>query len=191
MQDDVFLLDLNTAIAILSASCAIIGMVTAWVLENRANRKATAMDAVANKLLPFYGLIIEFTTKMNLFMMMYETIKYEDLGIKTQKLYMMAGEAFVYMNDLKSKQLAINLMQILEAIELVKPRVTSESIITSISKTLPLLGLLKNHLEVYLEGYSRALKVSKFDTTQLQESADLHAERTLVEIIQLGSDQEQ
>jgi hypothetical protein len=81
-------------------------------------------------------------------------------------------------------------MQILEAIELVRPRIDSQTMIVSISKTLPLLGLLKNHLEVYLEGYSRALKVSSFDSVHLQESADLHAEQTLLEIIQLGTKQE-
>lgn len=43
--------------------------------------------------------------------------------------------------------------------------------------------------KVGVDGYSRALKVTEFDTAQLRESADVHAERTLVEIIQLVSDQ--
>ena len=187
MQDLVDL-DGGVLLAIASITLATISMILAWINESRQNRRATAMDAVANRFLPFYSIVIEGMTKLNLFMMMYQKISFSDLNIDTQMFHERAGESFVYMRENESRQLAINTIQILEAISLQASRVDSMKIAMAASKALPLLGLLKDHIESYLASYSNALNVPSPDTTSIKEMAEAHAESTLLEIVQLDSE---
>lgn len=191
MQTELTLIDIGTVISIASVAIAILGMIVAWISESRNNRRKTAMDAIANRLLPFYSLVLEGLSKINLFMMMYKSIQYKDLGLDSQEFHQKAGEAFVYMRDINSRQLVINTIQILDAIQLVQDKTTSERIAITISKILPLLGLIKNHIEVYLDKYSDALDVPSPDLNTLNEIADSHAEAALLEVIQIGADEKE
>ncbi|MFW9977605.1 MAG: hypothetical protein ACFFEJ_05910 [Candidatus Thorarchaeota archaeon] len=191
LQTELTLIDIGTVISIASVAIAILGMIVAWISESRNNRRKTAMDAIANRLLPFYSLVLEGLSKINLFMMMYKSIQYKDLGLDSQEFHQKAGEAFVYMRDINSRQLVINTIQILDAIQLVQDKTTSERIAITISKILPLLGLIKNHIEVYLDKYSDALDVPSPDLNTLNEIADSHAEAALLEVIQIGADEKE
>ena len=184
-------MDIGTIISLISVAIAIIGMIIAWISESRNNRRTIAMDAVANRLLPFYSLVLESLSKLNLFMMMYKSIQYKDLKIDSQEFHQKAGEAFVYMRDVNSRQLVINTIQILDAIQLIQERTESEEIAIAASKILPLLGLIKNHIEIYLDKYSNALDVPSPDVNTLKEIAGSHAESTLLEIIQIGIDEKE
>jgi hypothetical protein len=183
--------DIGTIVSLTSVALAIIGMVIAWISESRSNRRTTAMDAIANRLLPFYSLVLEGLSKLNLFMMMYQSIQYRDLGLDPQDFHQKAGEAFVYMRDVNSRQLVINTIQILDAIQLIQDRTESEEIAIAVSKVLPLLGLIKNHIEIYLEEYSNALDVPSPDVDTLKEIAGSHAESTLLEVVQSGTNEKE
>jgi len=186
LQTELTLIDIGTIISLASVAIAIIGMIIAWISESRNNRRTTAMDATANRLLPFYSLVLEGMSKLNLFMMMYKSIQYKDLGLNSQEFHQKAGEAFVYMRDINSRQLVINTIQILDAIQLIQEKTESEDIAIAASKLLPLLGIIKNHIEVYLDEYSNALDIPSPDLDTLKGIADSHAESTLLEIIQIG-----
>ena len=191
LQTELTLVDIGTILSLASVALAIIGMIIAWISESRNNRRTTAMDAVANRLLPFYSLVLEGLSKLNLFMMMYKSIQYQDLGLDPQDFHQKAGEAFVYMRDINSRQLVINTIQILDALQLIQEKTDSEEIAIAVSKVLPLLGLIKNHIEVYLEEYSTALDVPSPDLNTLKEIAGSHAESTLLEVVQLGTNTEE
>jgi len=180
------LIDIGTIISLISVAIAIIGMIIAWISESRNNRRTTAMDAIANRLLPFYSLVLEGLSKLNLFMMMYKSIQYKDLGLDSQEFHQKAGEAFVYIRNTNSRQLVINTIQILDAIQLIQEKTESEKIVIAASKILPLLGLIKDHIEAYLDEYSDALDVPSPDVSTLKEIAGSHAESTLLEVIQIG-----
>ena len=188
MQTDFTLLDYGTIISIISLAIAMIGMIVAWVSESRKTRQATAMDAIANRLLPFYSLILESLSKLNLYMMMYKSVQYKDLGLNSQEFHKKAGEAFVYMIDVNSRQLVMNTIQIIDAIQLIQEKTSSEEIVLAITKVLPLLGLIKTHIEAYLEEYSSSLNVPSPNLSTLKEIANVHTEKALLEVVQLGFD---
>ncbi len=191
LQTDFTWIDIGTIISLTSVAIAIIGILIAWVSESRNNRRTTAMDAIANRLLPFYSLVLEGLSKLNLFMMMYKSIQYKDLEVDSQEFHQKAGEAFVYMRDINSRQLVINTIQILDAIQLIQEKTESEELAIAASKVLPLLGIIKNHIEIYLDEYSNALDVPTPDLNTLNEIAESHAESTLLEIIRIGVDKKE
>lgn len=185
LQIELDLIDIGTLIAVLSTTLAVFSFGYTWIKDRKSNRASTAMDALANRLLPFYSIILESIGKTNLFLMLSDVVEYDVLSIDPERLYDKAADAFVYMQDASIRQLVINTIQILQAIRILEEGADSSSIVTALGNTLPLLYMMKNHIETYLDEYSKILNVQTLNIDVQRKIADLQAENTLKSVLEM------
>ncbi len=183
MQFEVALGDIGLALAAISVITTLIGMFWSWRTEVRANRHATAMDAVANKLLPFYSLILQSIGRLDLYFMTADYVQYEDLQIDPSEFYEKAGNAFIYVREAESRKLVMRIIQILEGVNLLPSSAESTRVAAVLMKTFPLLIILKNHIEAYLEKYAEAMQIPNPDLSTLEEIRAAPDEDALKDVI--------
>jgi hypothetical protein len=183
-QEPISLLDIGTLVAILSAASAIFGLILTWILENRTERRARAMDAIANRLLPYYSSVLEAMGSITLFLYFSPTVEYDLLRVNPKELYDRAGAAFVYMRDTVVRQHALNTIQILEAIDILQHKDKSQELAAILPNVLPLLDTMKHHIEEYLEHYATTIKVPSLDLKKHKAIVQSQSEEVLKSIIQ-------
>ena len=184
-QTGINLLDLGTLIAIISTAIAVIGIFYAWMGERKSERRATAMDAVANRLLPYYSTLLQALGRINLFLYLAPTVSYDLLRVDPAELYDRAGAAFVYMRDPAVRQHALNTIQILEATDILRERLGPAELAGVLPNILPLLDLMKRHIEAYLDQYAQVMKIPTPDTDTYTDIAQAQSEATLTSVIKL------
>ncbi len=168
MQFEIKLGDLGIAFAANSIAITIIGMFLSWLSEHRELRKSDAIDAVANRLLPFYAAILKSIVRIDLFLITANSVDYNELKLEPDEFYSKASDAFVYITHVETRQLVINIIQILKGLDLVEKNAESERISTILTQLRPLFITLKNLIELYLEEYAKMVKVRipKMDRVQ-------------------------
>ncbi len=187
MQIEVSVGDIGIAFAAVSVATTIIGMFLAWLSENRQKRQETAMDAVSNRLLPFYNLVLKSISRIDLYSTIAGSIRYQDLRIDPAEYYEKAGDAFVYIQEVESRQLIVNIIQILEGLDLLDDDTEADQYLIILSQVLPLMSLLKNQIEFYIEEYAKVIDVPSIDDETVKGSFRTQlslAESALKEIIE-------
>jgi hypothetical protein len=177
------LLDIGTLIAIVSTAVAILGLFYSWMRERQNERRATAMDAVANRLLPYYSTLLQAIGRINLFLYLAPTVNYDVLRVDPAELYDRAGTAFVYMRNPAVRQHALNTIQILEATDILRESLDATELAGILPNVLPLLDLMKRHIEAYLDQYAQTMKIPAPDTETYTDIAQAQSEATLTSII--------
>ncbi|MHA1909907.1 MAG: hypothetical protein ACW98Y_21625 [Candidatus Thorarchaeota archaeon] len=186
MQIEVSLGDIGIAFAAVSVATTIIGMFLAWLSENRHKRQETAMDAVSNRLLPFYNLVLKSISRIDLYSTIADSIRYQELRIDPAEFYEKAGDAFVYIQEVESRQLIVNIIQILEGLDLLDENTEPNQYLIILSQVLPLMIKLKNQIEFYIEEYAKVIDIPSLDDETLKGSFRTQlslAESALKEII--------
>ncbi len=184
-QIGITLLDIGTLIAIISTAIAVIGIFYSWMGERKSERRATAMDAVANRLLPYYATLLQALGRINLFLYLAPSVDYDLLRVDPAELYERAGTAFVYMRDPTVRQHALNTIQILEATDILRKKLGPAELAGVLPDLLPLLDLMKRHIEAYLEQYARTMKIPTPDTETYTDIAQAQSETVLTSVIKL------
>jgi hypothetical protein len=179
------LLDIGTLIAIISTAVAVLGLFYTWMRERQNERRVTAMDAVANRLLPYYSTLLQAMGRINLFLYLAPTVSYDLLRVDPAELYDRAGTAFVYMRNPAVRQHALNTIQILEATDILRENLDAAELASILPNVLPLLDLMKRHIEAYLDQYAQIMKIPTPDTETYTDIAQAQSESTLTSVIKM------
>ncbi len=176
MQFEINVGDLGIAFAAISIAITIIGMSISWLMDARETKRNNAMDAIANRLIPFYGVILESLVRIDLFLTTSESVQYKDLRIDPEEFYAKASDAFVYITHAKTRQLIINIIQILEGLDLLDKDEKSDQIEMTLTQLLPLVATLKGLIELYLEQYSTIVKAKMPKLDKLSDTFQANLE---------------
>ena len=185
MQTELNLLDLGTLIALVSTVVAILGFGYTWIVDKRSERMNMAMDALANRLIPFYAIVLESMSKINLYLMAAQSVRYSTFRIDPEELYRKAADAFVYIQAPKDRQLVINTIQVVQTLDELERRADAQQMAEVLADALPLFGMMKNQIEVYLEAYAKAMALHSPEIPLPSRTADVHAEGTLKRVLEL------
>jgi len=159
------MIDSNTLITITTIVITVIAIIITIILESRKIRREKLQDALMNKILPFYGLLLEIMIQIDLLISKGIKIELEKLKIPVKKLYEMIANSFIYIQDINLQQLLVNTLKIAELINIEESKLKNKKkpMDSKYSDLLVnfygILELIRGILDSYLRKYSKSFKL--------------------------------
>ncbi|TXT53900.1 MAG: hypothetical protein BAJALOKI2v1_840008 [Promethearchaeota archaeon] len=156
--------ELENIITLLTILGSVLGIIITLFLEFRKSRKRKIEDALMNKILPYYALIIELIIKIDLKLTKEINYEFKNLKIPMENFYKLTADSFLYIQNPNSRQLLIDILKISELLNLrinkTNMKEEDEKMMSLLVQYYQLLMLIKDTLNSYIKEYSRSYKLT-------------------------------
>lgn len=165
----------------------VLSILVALLYEAHQRRQAAASEALISSIIPYYSLLLSSLGKIKLYFSMQGHLPQDLLKIDTDEFYKTAIRAFVVIRDQKLRQAMFQACQSVELLSRLVDTIPdgekgNERIICYLNSIFPILVVVKDALNEYIETYELDVKIKSIEADFQSTPMNLLFEEFLLEV---------
>ncbi|MFX0090615.1 MAG: hypothetical protein ACFFBD_02540 [Candidatus Hodarchaeota archaeon] len=177
---------------IATLAIGIVSILATILYEAYKRRQAAASEALISSIIPYYSLLLSSLGKTKLYFSMRGNLPQDHLKIDTREFYRTAVRAFIVIRDQKLRQAMLNACQGMELLcrlieNIPDDEQGNEKIIGYLDKLFPILIVVKDALDEYIETYELDVKIKAIEADFQATPMSILFEEFLLEVGKEGA----